>query len=66
MSTPLPNDYYRHLKTGGLYTIVCIACEEATECPVVVYRSQQDHRTWTRPLEEFMDGRFQKVRPGGS
>lgn len=55
--TPLPGQLYCHRK-GGLYVIVCIASEEATQRPVVVYQSRQDGRYWTRPLEEFTDGRF--------
>lgn len=57
--TPEGGDTYRHIKTGGYYTVICIAYEEATENPVVVYRSNQEPRTWTRPLAEFMDGRFE-------
>lgn len=59
--TPLPQEIYRHVKTGGLYRIVCIASVEATLELVVVYQSQQDGRWWTRPMEEFMDGRFEMV-----
>lgn len=37
MSTPpLPCDIYRHVKTGGLYRVVCIARVEATLELVVV------------------------------
>ena len=58
-ATPLAYDLYRHTRTGGLYRIVCIAAVEATLETVVVYRSDQDGQTWTRPLGEFMDGRFE-------
>jgi hypothetical protein len=58
-TTPLPGEIYRHVKTGGLYRVVCIASVEATLELVVVYQSEQDGRCWTRPLDEFMDGRFE-------
>ncbi len=49
---------YRHLKTGGLYTIVCAAEIEKTLAEVIVYRSVETGRTWVRPTKEFFDGRF--------
>jgi hypothetical protein len=61
VTTPQPGELYTHRK-GGIYVIICIATEEATQRPVVVYQSQQNGRHWTRPLEEFMDGRFEMVR----
>lgn len=61
---------YRHKKTGGIYIVLCIARVEATMHRVVVYRAvnpetweviqDQDH-TWTRPMTEFCDGRFERV-----
>ncbi|WP_309713989.1 DUF1653 domain-containing protein [Armatimonas sp.] len=59
--TPLPLEIYRHQKTGRLYRIVCIASVEATLELVVVYQSEQDGRCWTRPLNEFIDRRFEIV-----
>lgn len=56
--TPKTGDAYIHRQSGGKYIVVCIALEEATEKPVVVYRGVETQTTWTRPLEEFMDGRF--------
>lgn len=54
-------DIYRHYK-GGLYEVVCEALEEATLTPVIVYKScGPDGRLWTRPRDEFFDGRFQLV-----
>ena len=52
-----------HTKTGHLYQIVCFAKVEATLGMVVVYQTfAQDagteRHTWTRPVEEFFDGRF--------
>lgn len=62
--TPLSSEIYRHVKTGGLYRVLCIASVEATLELVVVYQSEQDGRCWTRPLDEFMDGRFEVVQGG--
>lgn len=44
--------------TGGLYEIVCTALEEATLRPVIVYCARNGGQVWTRPTEEFCDGRF--------
>lgn len=46
-----------HAKTGGVYTVLMHATEEATGRPVIVYRGEDD-RVWTRPEAEFFDGRF--------
>ena len=53
-----PGETYRHRK-GGVYDVLAIARVEATHEPVVVYRAQYgDRDVWTRPLAEFLDGRF--------
>lgn len=62
---------YRHLKTGGVYHVIAMARVEANLEPVVVYRKvdprtwnyiePRDENTWTRPLAEFGDGRFEQV-----
>jgi hypothetical protein len=65
MTTPIPGKLYRHIKTGGIYYVHCIASVEASLELVVVYQSQQDGRWWTRPMEEFTDGRFEVAKRGG-
>ncbi|MEQ1696690.1 MAG: DUF1653 domain-containing protein [Hyphomicrobiaceae bacterium] len=66
------SNYFRHVKTGGIYEVVALARVEATLEPVVVYRAVDpltrlpkfptpDH-TFTRPDEEFRDGRFVQIR----
>lgn len=58
---------YRHIKTGGLYVIVDTALEEASMTSVTVYRNVTTGQSFTRPSEEFHDGRFERVlmsRPG--
>jgi Protein of unknown function (DUF1653) len=52
---------YRHKKSGGVYEIMAFARVEATLEWVVVYRSVVDDETWTRPVAEFLDGRFELV-----
>lgn len=54
------NGRYYHGKSGGTYRVTAIARVEANpEERVVVYTGPTG--TWTRPLAEFMDGRFQPV-----
>jgi Protein of unknown function (DUF1653) len=61
--------HYRHKKTGRIYVVEGVARVEATLDQVVVYRgkdevtwaAQDDDHFWTRPVEEFADGRFERV-----
>lgn len=61
--------FYRHKKSGGLYTVIALARVEATLERVVVYQAVTDEwemvegpdHVWTRPLAEFADGRFERV-----
>ena len=48
----------RHRKTGGIYTVMALALEEATLEPVVVYCGATG-QVWTRPASEFFDGRYE-------
>jgi len=58
---PLPGEMYQHVKTGGRYMVICMASEESSETPVVVYRDVEKGATWTRPACEFLDGRFVRL-----
>lgn len=49
-----------HTKSGGIYRAETVALCEADLTPVVVYRGA-DGIAWTRPLAEFLDGRFKPV-----
>jgi hypothetical protein len=51
---------YRHLKSGGEYTVLLTGKLEATGEDVVIYQSETS-QIWVRPLAEFVDGRFQPV-----
>jgi hypothetical protein len=53
-----PNTQLRHVKTGGLYRVVCLANIEADLAPAYVYESLQTHDFWIRPKAEMEDGRF--------
>jgi len=55
---PEPGQVWQHVRTGGLYEIVCNAQEEATLRLLTVYRSRSDGQFWARPTTEFCDGRF--------
>lgn len=61
-------EVWRHVKTGGLYTVLMHATLESNLQDVVVYSSCQEGRVWVRPAVEFYDGRFEKedaTRPHG-
>ena len=57
---------YRHLKRGGTYVVIA-GGEVQSSKPilegdkVVVYQSEKDGSIWVRPVEEFNDGRFEKL-----
>ena len=58
---PRPGSIWRHRK-GGTYLVLCVARVEATLEHVVVYHKvRQPADVWTRPVSEFMDGRFAQL-----
>lgn len=61
-----PGQHYRHVKSGKVVMPVGIALEEASGRKVVVYVEASPLRdnVWTRPLDQFMDGRFELVEEG--
>lgn len=50
-----------HLKSGGVYSVICEAENEADLTLLVVYKALHDNRIWARPKEQFLDGRFVKM-----
>lgn len=64
MDEPLPGSWWRHRK-GGRYEVLGVAQVEADLSRVVVYRSAAGSM-WTRPLAEFMDGRFTRDMTDGA
>lgn len=61
-----PGQHYRHVKSGKVVMPVGIALEEASGRKVVVYveKGKLNDIVWTRPLYQFMDGRFELVEDG--
>ncbi|MEO0999849.1 MAG: DUF1653 domain-containing protein [Pseudomonadota bacterium] len=55
---------WQHRK-GGRYRVICVALEEATRSPVVVYAEARGEAVYTRPLEAFLDGRFTRLGRAG-
>lgn len=53
------NGVYRHYK-GGLYRVVCKACQESDGVEQVVYRPENGGHYWVRPLKEFVQ-KFERV-----
>jgi hypothetical protein len=53
---------WRHTKTGWNYRIVCLGLNEADQVPVVCYQATHGvGPVWVRPMDEFLDGRFERV-----
>lgn len=57
-SSQPPFPIWLHVKTQGLYEVLHHGIEEGTLKPVVIYRRISDGSIWTRPCEQFYDGRF--------
>lgn len=48
-------DFYCHFK-GGMYQIVCVAIDEPTHTPVVVYQAMYgEQKVWVRTLAAFTE-----------
>lgn len=57
------DDFWYHLKTGGIYKVLSSDAKiEATLERAVVYQSETDNSVWIRPHAEFMDGRFIRLK----
>ena len=60
---------YRHFRTKELYVVICLAVDEATLVPVVVYRSNEKGTIFVRSLSswsELVDRNTEYVLPDGS
>ena len=57
-----PMQTYRHKKTGGIYKIVTLGRNEADLRPIVIYRNVGEGHVWSRPVHEWLDGRFEIYR----
>lgn len=59
---PKTDSIWTHLKTGNKYRIIQVGLWEETLEECVVYVSlDSNSKCWIRPLEIFMDGRFEEV-----
>lgn len=54
-------ELYKHLKSGGIYEVICNAHHESTGELMVVYRNMASGEIWVRPAVEFNDGRFERM-----
>jgi hypothetical protein len=54
----IPGQKVEHVKTGGLYQIVCLATIESTLEDAYVYQALSNMTFWIRPKAEMLDGRF--------
>ncbi|MFV1851621.1 MAG: DUF1653 domain-containing protein [Thalassospira sp.] len=52
---------WRHVKSGGEYQVIGACRIEATNTPAYLYRSTETGQVWCRPLDEFHDGRFERI-----
>lgn len=58
-SSQSPFQLWLHIKTSNLYAVLYHGVEEATLTPIVIYRREDGTGpVWTRPCDEFYDGRF--------
>jgi len=64
---PEVGSLWRHLKTRVIYEVTGGCRIEAINEPAVLYRRQDDPDSvvWARPVDEFLDGRFSKLKYGG-
>jgi hypothetical protein len=67
---PKEGEIYRHVQRGNSYTVMGRARLQTStilkdDDTLVIYQGQNGE-LWARPIEEFCDGRFQRMpRPGG-
>jgi hypothetical protein len=57
----IKGQYVKHIKSGGVYWVVCLATHSETQEELVVYRKDKSGETWVRPLNMFIDGRFELI-----
>lgn len=55
---------WRHKKTGRVYEVTGICLREMNLEEHILYRAlvTETNHTWARPVAEFLDGRFVRVR----
>lgn len=61
-SLRVPNkSVWRHVKKGTRYSVMCLGNSVATLEVEVIYFSLDTGIIWIRPIDEFLDGRFERV-----
>ena len=51
---------WRHIKSGGMYTVLGMCRLEHNGCPACLYQGL-DGVVWARDKDEFLDGRFEPL-----
>lgn len=51
---------WTHVKSGGLYKVMTVALNEQDLYPLVIYRMVGSKIVWSRPMDNFLDGRFKR------
>lgn len=60
---PAAGSRWTHVRAGGRYVVRMGVVIESTVTPAVAYYSLETGVVWVRPLDEFLDGRFQPLEP---
>ena len=61
MDHSLIGSIWRHKKSRHVYVIIGVCQLEATNTPAFLYRRPKEGITWARDMDEFLDGRFERV-----
>lgn len=58
---PVIGTHWRHKKTGHIYKVIGVCRLEHSNAPAYLYRRPEDGITWARDMDEFLDGRFERI-----
>jgi|SoimicMinimDraft_4_1059732.scaffolds.fasta_scaffold09424_2 hypothetical protein len=67
MNAPKPGERWRHKRSDRVYLVLHIGTLQTSAAPdlddelCVVYQNETHYAIWVRPLDEFMDGRFERL-----
>lgn len=59
-AVPVARQFYRHIKSDGVYELLFSALREYDRKPMTIYRSCADGQVWVRPTLEF-SGKFTPI-----
>lgn len=57
---PIEGSRWRHIKSGREYEIICICRIEHNFAPAYLYKGECG-TLWVREMDEFLDGRFERI-----